>query len=382
MGCWRYSCRHGKVSSFTYPLYWRRTERRMKRRYCTGTFFAFWAVLFIPCALAANLSKSPVSSTPESAAQQQYVIHRGDTLYGIAKTFHITQEALMAANNLESTKINIGQVLKVPADKGTQRPGKSLNPKASPEVSNKLSVSTEAPKKEGPQTYENYVTRRGDTLFQIAKTFNTTPNALKSANKLKSSRIKVGQTLKIPSSQSAASIDKAPDTPKTAKAAVTAPILSANLTQPKGAEQNNAENLPLRERLVEAGFQMLGVRYRFSGTSEKTGLDCSALVRNLFSKVNISLPRSSKEQYKTGEKIDRNNLEAGDLVFFSSGGKTPTHVGIYIGNNQFIHAARKAKQVIVSDLNKLWYSTRYLGARRIMDLWWEEPPSSADSGNK
>ena len=122
-----------------------------------------------------------------------------------------------------------------------------------------------------------------------------------------------------------------------------------------------------------------GIRYRFSGNSEKTGLDCSALVKNLFSKFDIHLPRSSREQFKEGEKIDRDNLQAGDLVFFSSGGKTPTHVGIYLGNNKFLHAARKAKQVIVSDLNKFWYETRYLGARRIMNLWWEEPEASSDS---
>ena len=127
---------------------------------------------------------------------------------------------------------------------------------------------------------------------------------------------------------------------------------------------------------------MLGVRYRYSGTSEKTGLDCSALVRNLFSKFGITLPRSSREQYLQGEKVDRENLQAGDLVFFSSGGKTPTHVGVYLGNNQFLHAARKARQVIVSDLTKIWYDTRYIGARRIKDLWWAGPEGVSESTDK
>jgi cell wall-associated NlpC family hydrolase len=81
-----------------------------------------------------------------------------------------------------------------------------------------------------------------------------------------------------------------------------------------------------------------------------------------------------------GEKVDRDKLQAGDLVFFSSGGSLPTHVGIYVGNDKFLHAARKARQVIVSDLSKFWYTMRYLGARRVMDLWWEEP-DSASEGN-
>jgi cell wall-associated NlpC family hydrolase len=129
----------------------------------------------------------------------------------------------------------------------------------------------------------------------------------------------------------------------------------------------------MRLQLVEAGFKLIGVRYRRSGGSEKTGFDCSGLVKNLFSKFNIELPRTSREQFKQGEKVDRDKLEAGDLVFFSSGGSHPTHVGIYIGNDKFIHAARKARQVMVSDLNKIWYTMRYLGARRISDLWGDDP---------
>jgi len=129
---------------------------------------------------------------------------------------------------------------------------------------------------------------------------------------------------------------------------------------------------PRRIRLVEAGFKLLGTKYRFGGYSEKYGFDCSGLVKNLFSKFTIDLPHSSREQFKCGENVDRDKLAEGDLVFFSSGGKQPNHVGIYVGNDQFIHAASKADKVIISDMNKLWYSMRYLGARRIMDLWWED----------
>jgi cell wall-associated NlpC family hydrolase len=232
--------------------------------------------------------------------------------------------------------------------------------------------------KKTPQlnTDQKYVIRRGDTLYEIARTFNTTPEALKSANGLRSNKLKIGQRILVPAVQSAAAKTNSSKIIPS-KTAISEPPIASSAPQPENPDPADLENQSLRQRLVEAGFQMLGVRYRFGG-SGKSGIDCSGLVKNLFSKFNIDLPRSSREQYKQGEIIDRNELEVGDLVFFSSGGKTPTHVGIYIGNNQFLHAARKARQVIVSDLNKFWYSMRYLGARRIMDLWWEEPSNEPE----
>jgi cell wall-associated NlpC family hydrolase len=224
---------------------------------------------------------------------------------------------------------------------------------------------------------QKYVIQRGDSLYAIARTFNTTPEALKSANGLRSNKLKIGQKILVPVVQSA-SVKAKSSKINELKTAISEPSMASSATQPENPDPADQDNQSLRQRLVEAGSQMLGVRYRFGG-SGKSGIDCSGLVKNLFSKFNIDLPRSSREQYRHGEIVDRNELEVGDLVFFSSGGKTPTHVGIYIGNNQFLHAARKARQVIVSDLNKFWYSMRYLGARRIMDLWWEEPSSEPEN---
>ncbi len=137
---------------------------------------------------------------------------------------------------------------------------------------------------------------------------------------------------------------------------------------------------PLRVRLASTGMGFLGVRYRWNGNSPMHGFDCSGLVKSLFDKFNISLPRSSREQYKVGEKIDKDKLEVGDLVFFSSRGKSPSHVGIYLGDNQFLHAARKARRVIISSLSGSWYAKRFLGARRLSDLWTEETvPAEAKS---
>jgi peptidoglycan DL-endopeptidase LytE len=224
-----------------------------------------------------------------------------------------------------------------------------------------------------------HIVRQGDNLFRIALTHKTTAAALKTTNKLQGNIIRVGQKLRIPGSKNMATqvaSAKVAETPPAPKESYISPTISALTDQDQIADSGEQ---PLRLRLVKAGFEMLGVRYRRSGGSEESGFDCSGLVKSLFSRFNIELPRSSREQYQHGEKVDRNNLEIGDLVFFSSGGKRPNHVGIYVGDNKFLHAALKARRVIVSDLNKIWYTMRYLGARRVMDLWGDEPSSDPQS---
>jgi cell wall-associated NlpC family hydrolase len=225
---------------------------------------------------------------------------------------------------------------------------------------------------------QTYAVRKGDTLTQIARAHQITLKELKALNGLKSSRIKAGQKLKVPAPQVAESpgheLAKEPKPAKPVEETISRPVVPSS-----DPNRILEEEQPKRLRLVEAGFQLIGVRYRFSGGSEKTGFDCSGLVKNLFSRFDIDLPRSSREQYKQGEKVDRDKLEVGDLVFFSSGGKTPTHVGIYIGDDKFLHAARKAKRVVVSDLNKIWYTMRYLGARRIADLWGEDAAPQSEN---
>jgi len=230
-----------------------------------------------------------------------------------------------------------------------------------------------------------YKVKKGDSLYRIGKNFNTTPKALMELNGLKSDKINIGQVLKIPVKNNTSSVTQTANAVKSEPVTVTiqpdkiplsAPISLSPAAQAVNQKEYtpivNPEELTVRDRLVDAGFNLLGVRYRYGGTSENTGLDCSALVKNIFEKIGLTLPRTSREQYAQGEKVSKEDLQKGDLIFFSSGGKTPTHVGVYVGNNQFLHAASKAKKVIVSDLGKTWYDLRYLGARRIMELWWED----------
>jgi peptidoglycan DL-endopeptidase LytE len=221
---------------------------------------------------------------------------------------------------------------------------------------------------------QNYSVRAGDTLYWIARDFGTTPKALQSANKLKGSKLKIGQVLSIPVSKTAAGKSIIQSAAKTSSP-LNETFISAAPAEPANSEQNlDSESVSTRLKLKQAGFDLIGVRYR-CGASGNGAFDCSGLVKSLFSKFNIDLPRSSKEQFKQGQKISKDDLQVGDLVFFSSGGSQPTHVGIYVGDDKFLHAARKARKVIVSDLSKIWYTMRYIGARRVMDLWSDEPIS-------
>jgi len=113
--------------------------------------------------------------------------------------------------------------------------------------------------------------------------------------------------------------------------------------------------------------QWRGTPYRLGGTDER-GIDCSALVREIFSKgLQIDLPRSSGEQLREGEPINKAELKIGDLVFFNSG-RTGRHVGIYLGDNRFVHAS-SLLGVTISSLEENYWKKRYITARRIAEVF-------------
>ena len=110
----------------------------------------------------------------------------------------------------------------------------------------------------------------------------------------------------------------------------------------------------------------LGTPYTGSSNFVK-GLDCSEFTRVVFSEFNrIDLPRTAAEQFNKGHKIDRGHLRYGDLVFFRTNGKGISHVGIYIGYDEFVHASSSAG-VIITGMQDEYWRKHYAGARRIMD---------------
>lgn len=121
----------------------------------------------------------------------------------------------------------------------------------------------------------------------------------------------------------------------------------------------------IEHRIVAAAESWLGTPYRYAGTT-RSGIDCSALMVNVFSEIGIGLPRTSAEQFGTGRRISPGDLNVGDLVFFDINGNGVSHVGIYVGGNAFIHASLSGG-VVRESLALPYYAGRFAGARRILD---------------
>ncbi len=123
--------------------------------------------------------------------------------------------------------------------------------------------------------------------------------------------------------------------------------------------------LGFREEILLQVIKFLDTPYKYGGNAED-GIDCSGFTRQIFlNALNIELPRSAREQFNIGEKVEREDLSFGDLVFFNTQRRSfPGHVGIYIGDDQFIHASRTLG-VTISSLEEAYYKKRYVGAKRI-----------------
>jgi cell wall-associated NlpC family hydrolase len=120
----------------------------------------------------------------------------------------------------------------------------------------------------------------------------------------------------------------------------------------------------LRKEIVRTANRFIGVRYRWGGQSSKTGFDCSGLTMVVYRLNGLELPRSSRQQWKTGSPVYPGKLSTGDLVFFATNGDgRVSHVGIYLGNNNFLHAPGSGRKIRISSMSNKYYKSRYLGAR-------------------
>jgi cell wall-associated NlpC family hydrolase len=120
------------------------------------------------------------------------------------------------------------------------------------------------------------------------------------------------------------------------------------------------------ETLINNAMQLIGVRYRWGGNTPQSGLDCSGFVRYVFNDTfGFLLPRKSSQMSKVGLQIRKDELQPGDLVFFNTMRHAFSHVGIYLGDNKFIHAPSKGKSIRVDDMTKVYWEKRYNGARRV-----------------
>jgi len=114
---------------------------------------------------------------------------------------------------------------------------------------------------------------------------------------------------------------------------------------------------------------LIGVEYRFGGNTPESGLDCSGLVRFVFQEVTgVTLPRTSREMSGLGAKVTVGDLKPGDLVFFNTRRFQFSHVGIYLGDNRFIHAPSRGSEVEIAVLSESYWQKHFDGARRLVGV--------------
>lgn len=120
------------------------------------------------------------------------------------------------------------------------------------------------------------------------------------------------------------------------------------------------------ESTLDRAFNYIGVRYKRGGSSPETGFDCSGFVKYLYNEtLGLVLPHNAKAIAKQGKRVEKLELQPGDLVFFNTMRRAFSHVGIYLGDNRFIHAPRTGARVRIEDMSGRYWSRRFNGARRI-----------------
>ncbi|MGE4485569.1 MAG: NlpC/P60 family protein [Oscillospiraceae bacterium] len=131
---------------------------------------------------------------------------------------------------------------------------------------------------------------------------------------------------------------------------------------------SSSDSSTVGQQIVNCALQYVGYRYVYGSESPSVGFDCSGLVQYVYGQNGYTLTRTASQQFKyNGTEVSKSDLKSGDLVFFSSNGSSVTHVGIYIGNGQFVHASTSTTGVIVSNLYSAYYMRVYFGARRIAE---------------
>ena len=303
----------------------------------------------------------------EGVAREKYKVKRGDTLAKISSELGVSLQALKKANNLKSSALKPNQTLVVP-----QQTKKKL-------------AKLRTPNSPGR---ESYTVKKGDSLFSISKKTGLSVKEIKKINRLSASKLKIGQKLALssPVKRQETAMREAANVVDTKKIAATEYESEDDgknnddgglSGEDDGAEMEKGEeanigplgkwnSLDERRIFVRVVKGFLGAPYRFGGSSIR-GLDCSAFVRKIYQFFGINLPRTAREQSYVGKRVLRNELEEGDLVFFNT--RRPVgHVGIYVGNNEFIHASFRNKEVRIDSLESPYYDKRFIRAVRVKGL--------------
>lgn len=284
------------------------------------------------------------------SAAYSATIHKvkgGETLQRIAKRHHITVEQLKNLNNLRSDNLRPGQRLTV----GRVQKDTSTKKLAGRKKVKQQQIEVAADEQD-PDFIE-YRVLKGDTVEKLADKFGADKQDIVDLNALKKGKLTPGTKLLIPKE---ASDDES----------LVEPSVDLNRVRPLKCWKDEEE----QGFLVKVANSFSGAPYKYGGDSVR-GLDCSAFVRKMYGLFDVQLPRTAREQFESGMRIDKANLVKGDLVFFRTKrhAKHPTHVGIYIGEGKFIHASSVMKRgVKIDSLSDGYFGRTYTGAVRVKVL--------------
>lgn len=284
-------------------------------------------------------SSTTTSTTKQSAtaknkavqtSQKTYTVKKGDTLSKIAANHGISLSNLKKWNNLKSDIIYPGDRLIVSKPSNTSSSQKSSSSKTTTTATNNKTTNT-----------ITYTVKAGDTLSKIAAAHGITLNELKALNNIKSHIIYPGDVLIV------------------SKSEVKANSATKNNTNTKTTQQNNVNVTTL----ISIARSALGAGYAWGGASVKSGFDCSGFIYWAFNEAGYNISRLSTEGYYNRSYIV-NKPEVGDLVFFENTYKSGiSHMGIYLGNNQFIHAGTSTG-VTISNLNSSYWQKHFHSFKR------------------
>lgn len=144
-------------------------------------------------------------------------------------------------------------------------------------------------------------------------------------------------------------------------------------------DQDRSAEVGVGSELTMRAVSLIGTRYRYGGDSPDRGFDCSGFVRYLFRDVlGVELPRTASEISRLGYRIDARDMQPGDLVFYNTMRRSFSHVGIYLGDNKFIHAPSSRGWVRIESMDLDYWKRRFSGARRMPEPQRESPPGDVD----
>jgi len=284
-----------------------------------------------------------VTSVVCGFAEERYAVKSGDTLHDIAKAFGISVEDLKAANQLERHLIKPNQVLVI----------RTAVEKEKTHAVNKAA-------KEG----DPYIVKSGDTLSGLSARTGVSVEEIKQLNHLQSHRLQIGQKLFFKNP-----VSSLEDEEEMGDGDQEVEVPTANGgEEPRASESlEKWTNSEERNLFVRVAKTFLGVPYRWGGATMR-GIDCSAFVKKVYEIFGVALPRTAREQSCVGRPIGKDELEEGDLVFFQTQRARRTHVGIYIGNGEFVHASSWNKEVKVDHLDKPYFHQRFLRGVRVREV--------------